>query len=210
MCPASTAFDPVVRPWVAWRPEEVARRLAGVAVPWYVAAGWSIDLFLDRETREHDDLEIAVPAARFAELAAALPELEFFAINGGLAHSVEREPEALALEGSHQTWGLDRSAGVWRIDVFREPSDGDTWVCRRDQAIRLDGGKHIEQTADGIPYARPELSLLFKAKQTRRKDDDDLCAILAVLEPARRRYLADLIAIVHPGHRWLDLIDSCE
>jgi hypothetical protein len=153
-------FRPSVYPWDAWRPEEVARGLRGVDLPWYVAAGWSIDLFLGGERREHEDLEIAAPAARFAELAAALPGLEFFAINDRLAYSIEHEPEAL--EGSHQTWGLDRSAGVWRIDVFREPADGETWICRRDESIRLSGGEHIERTTEGLPYARPELTLLFK------------------------------------------------
>jgi Aminoglycoside-2''-adenylyltransferase len=203
---ATAAFDPLVYPWDAWRPEEVARRLRGVDLPWYVAAGWSIDLFLGGERREHEDLEIAAPAARFAELAAALPGLEFFAINDRLAYSIEHEPEAL--EGSHQTWGLDRSAGVWRIDVFREPADGETWIWRRDESIRLTGGEHIERTTEGLPYARPELTLLFKAKHARPKDDDDLSAVLDVLEPARRKYLAHLLAIAHPGHRWLELIDS--
>jgi hypothetical protein len=198
---SSIGFDPLVYPWDAWRPGEVARRLAGIGVPWYVAAGWSIDLFLGGEHRAHDDLEIAVPAAHFAEVAAALPELEFFAVDDGLASSVERAPEALA--GSHQTWGLDRTAGVWRLDVFREPWDDDAWVCRRNESIRLVGGEHIERSRDGIPYARPELTLLFKAKHVRPKDEDDLRAVLAVLEPARRRYLADLLAIAHPGHVWL-------
>ena len=40
--------------WDAWRPEEVARRLTGVDAPWYVAAGWAIDLFLGGQRREHE------------------------------------------------------------------------------------------------------------------------------------------------------------
>ena len=103
------------------------------------------------------------------------------------------EPEALTAEGSHQTWGLDRDAGVWRLDVFREPSDGDTWICRRDASIRFSRGEHIEWSEEGIPYARPELTLLFKAKHARPKDDLDLHAVLEVLPAARRRYLADLL-----------------
>ena len=197
-----TRFDPLRHPWDAWRPEDVFDRLRGLDVPWHVAAGWSIDLFLGAERREHEDLEIAAPAVRFHEVAAALPELEFFAIVDSLAYPVESEPERL--EGSHQTWGLDRAARVWRVDVFREPSDGDTWVCRRDESIRFDGGGHIERTADGIPYGRPELTLLFKAKHTREKDEDDLEAVLAVLEPERRRYLGELLATVHPGHPWIE------
>jgi hypothetical protein len=46
-----------------WRPEQIAERLAGVSVPWYIAAGWALDLFRGEQTREHEDIEIAVPAA---------------------------------------------------------------------------------------------------------------------------------------------------
>ena len=62
--------------WDAWTPQDAARRLAGVRAPWAVAAGWAIDLFLGRERRDHEDLEIAVPTDHFDEIAAALGELE--------------------------------------------------------------------------------------------------------------------------------------
>jgi hypothetical protein len=58
--------------WDPWRPEDVARLLAGVSVPWYVAAGWALDLFRGEQTREHSDLEIAVPAVSFGAVRAAL------------------------------------------------------------------------------------------------------------------------------------------
>lgn len=199
-----TGFDPDRHAWDAWHPSHVHDRLRGVAAPWYVAAGWSIDLFLGARRREHDDLEIAVPATRFGEVDDALADIDFFALGDGLARSVEHEPEALDAEGSHQTWGLDRDTGRWRVDVFREPSDGDVWICRRDERIRLPYDEQIEWTSDGIPYARPELTLLFKAKHAREKDDADLAAVLAVLSADRRRYLAELVDLVHPGHRWLD------
>jgi hypothetical protein len=62
--PDSQAFDADLVEWDAWRPEEIARRLAGVGAPWYVAAGWALELFLGEQRREHEDLEIGVPAAR--------------------------------------------------------------------------------------------------------------------------------------------------
>ena len=65
----------------------------------------------------------------------------------------------------------------------------------------------IERTDDGIPYARPEIVLLFKAKHSDRpKDEADLAAVLPRLEPARRRWLAEALALVHPGHPWLERI----
>jgi hypothetical protein len=200
-------LDPDTYAWDAWQPVDAHRRLANVAAPWCVAAGWAVDLFLGGGLREHSDLEIAAPAARFAEVLAALPELEFFALVDRRARSVE-EGEPVLRPPSHQTWGLDRPAGVWRIDVFREPSDGDTWLCRRDETIRLPYGELIEHTAAGIPYVRPEIALLFQAKHALPKDDADLAAALAVLEPERCAYLAELIERVHPGHRWLESIKA--
>ena len=101
----------------------------------------------------------------------------------------------------HQTWGLDRSAGCWRLDVFREPWEGDTWVCRRDPALRRPVAEAIEHTRDGIPYLAPELVLLFKAKHAREKDQADLARALPLLEPARRQWLGDALRLVHPGPR---------
>jgi hypothetical protein len=121
--------------WQAWRPEEVAARLRDLDVPWYVAAGWAIDLFVGYERREHEDLEIAVPDARFGDVARALEDLDWYTTGDGGVASLLESPERLA--ETHQTWGLDRAAYVWRIDVFREPGDGETWICRRDDRIRL-------------------------------------------------------------------------
>ena len=68
---------------------------------------------------------------------------------------------------------------------MREPADGDTWICRRDERIRMPYDQVIERTADGIPYGRPEIVLLFKAKAARPKDVADFLAVLLGRE--RRR-----------------------
>jgi hypothetical protein len=65
----------------------------------------------------------------------------------------------------------------------------------------------IRFTAGGIPYARPEVTLLFKAKHTRPKDEADFKAVLPRLGEAERRWLADALALVHPGHHWLAELD---
>jgi aminoglycoside-2''-adenylyltransferase len=200
------SFEPDLSKWDAWRPREVARRLARVEAPWCIAAGWAIDLFLGGERREHEDIEIAVPRERFAEVAQALAGFELFIP----AHVDGRDlvwPLAQAggtLETYHQTWVREPTTGLWRLDVFRDRHDGDTWICRRDESIRLPYHEVIERTADGIPYLRPDVVLLFKAKHFERpKDQSDFAAALPHLEPSRRRWLAETLARVHPGHPWL-------
>ena len=208
---AAGAFEPDLSRWDAWRPERVAALLAGVRAPWCVVAGWALELFVGEELREHEDLEIAVPRARFAEIAERLGGFELFIPDGdltepGLVWPFDRAPQALA--GHHQTWVREPATGLWRLDVFREPSEGDTWICRRDERIRLPYGEAIERTGDGIPYLRPELVLLFKAKHARErpKDEADFAAVLPALGPGRRTWLADALALVHPGHPWLERV----
>jgi hypothetical protein len=201
------SFEPDVSKWDAWRPERVAALLERVEAPWYVAAGWALDLFVGGQRREHEDLEIAVPNRRLDEVVAALDGLELCVITG----PGEATPLDLArdrLEETHQTWVREPATGLWRFDVFREPSDGDTWICRRDASIRMPYDRLIEWTEDGIPYGRPEVILLYKAKHAHReRDQGDFAEILPLLEPARRRWLAEALELVHPGHAWLAELD---
>ena len=184
----------------AWTPAEVARRLAGITTPWCVVAGWALDLFRGKQTRAHGDLEIAIPGTRFAEVRARLPGYAFDAAADGRIW-VDAGPEVLG--ATHQTWLRDRASGNYLLDVFREPHDGDTWICRRDESIRLPYREIIHHTADGIPYLAPELVLLFKAKHTRPKDEADFAATVPLLDVAQRDKLAELLTRVHPDHAWL-------
>jgi hypothetical protein len=198
-------IKPDVSKWDGWEPGRVASLLEGVDVPWYVAAGWALDLFVGEQRREHEDLEIAVPNSRFDELLPALDGLELFVITG----PQEATPLAEArdqLEETHQTWVREPATGLWRFDIFREPSEGDTWICRRDASLRMSYGELIEWSDDGIPYGRPEVILLYKAKHAHReRDERDFAELLPLLETAGRRWLAESLELVHPGHPWLEV-----
>jgi len=203
-------IDQAWEKWEPWHPAEAARVLADVRAPWCVAAGWAIDLFLGGQRREHEDLEIAVPAARFGEVAAALADYELY-VPGRIgeryvAWPLAEDPKRLELHT--QTLVREPATDRWRLDVFREPSDGDTWVCRRDSAIRMPYAELIERTVDDIPYMRPEVVLLFKATRSNpdeatERDEADFADALEVLQPERRRLLAELLTRVAPEHPWL-------
>jgi hypothetical protein len=194
-------MHPDIEAWDAWHPRTAAERLTGVGFPWCVAAGWALDLFIGQQTRDHEDLEIAVPESLFETVPQRLPDLDFY-VPQGEGRLAAMTAETLAGE-SHQTWGYDRAAGVWRIDVFREPHDAETWICRRDESIRRPYADIIARTADGIPYLCPEVVLLFKAKATRAKDRADFENALPRLTDAQRTWLVLALRIVHPGHEWL-------
>jgi hypothetical protein len=141
-----------------------------------VAAGWALDLFRGKQTRKHWDIEIAIPAGRFREVRDRFPGYAFDAAGGGRIWE-NATPEVLA--STHQTWLRDPATGHYLLDVFREPHDGDTWICRRDETIRLPYSDIIRHTEDCIPYLAPEY-----------------------LTPRQRDALAGLLARAHPGHPW--------
>ncbi|MEV1065391.1 hypothetical protein [Streptomyces sp. NPDC050263] len=193
--------DELAARWAnAWRPEQVAERLDGVGVPWCVAAGWALDLFRGEQSRPHGDLEIAVPVAGFAEIRDRFPEYVFDAVGSG---RVWASAGAEVLGATHQTWLRDPASGRFLFDVFREPHEGGTWICRRDESLRLPYDAIIERSADGIPYLAPELVLLFKAKEPRPKDHADFDGALPLLSGARRDALSGWLKLAHPGHPWL-------
>jgi hypothetical protein len=140
--------------WAAWTPAEVTQRLAGVTVPWCVTAGWALDLFTGGQAREHSDLEIGVPQGRFSEVVAAFPGFEWDVIGDDRIR-----PFPARAAQFHQTWLREPATGRYRLDVFREPHDGDRWVCRRDPSITLPYADLIRHTSEGIPYATPEVAL---------------------------------------------------
>jgi hypothetical protein len=185
-------------PWRPWTPKETARRLAGLAAPWAIAGGWALELFAGERWREHEDLEVAVPAARFDELRAPLAGLELWVpVGGGRLRPLGDAP------APGQTWALDRDAGAWRLDVLREPSEGATWIYRRDAGIRMPYAALLERTAGGIPFVRPDVALLFKASRTGDKDELDFERVAPLLGDERRRWLREALVRTHPGHAWI-------
>lgn len=187
--------------WDAWSPADVARRLSDISTPWCVAAGWAVDLFVGEITREHDDIEIAVPAASFDEIADALPGYQWDVVGDG---RVWPYPEQVAQH--FQTWLREPATGSYRLDVFREPHVDERWVCRRDSTITMPYAELILRTDDGIPYVIPEVALLFKAKRRRAKDEADFTRLLPELGAVRRSRLQTWLARVHPGHPWIDAL----
>lgn len=203
LAPGGPAHEPSL-PWDPWRPDQVASMLGAVTAPWYVAGGWALDLHRGEQTREHSDLEIAVPAASFGEVRQALAGFQFEVAGEGKLWPVDGP----AFATMHQTWvseaAPDLPAGrVYRLDVFREPARDGCWVCRRDESIMLPYAQLIGRDSAGIPYLLPEMALLFKAKGTRPKDEADFRGMLPLLTLSSRDRLRQLLARVHPGHAWI-------
>jgi len=202
----TTRWDgPPVETWsMGWTPDEAAEALAGVTAPWAVAGGWALDLWLGRQTRDHGDIEITVPAAFFPEVQARLEArgLKLFSnIDGEV---IALEPGEVRGPDGFQTWVTDPDARSWILDIFREPGDAETWVYRRTGELSAPRARANSRDARGIPFVAPQIVLLFKAKAMRDKDLADFALIAPQLPAEDRDWLAASLGVIHPGHPWIE------
>src|SRR6266571_6237524 len=56
---------------------EAADVMRGFPHPWYIAGGWAIDLYIGHETREHDDIDVAILRDDQAQLRTHLAPWTF-------------------------------------------------------------------------------------------------------------------------------------
>lgn len=194
---------PPLSAWDPWLPVEVARRLEGTTARWAVVGGWAVDLFLRRQTRPHEDIEICVPRTDFPLLLAFFQDCELFTVfDGDVRRLRPTEPIPPHI---HQIWIVERATGKWRLDVMLEPGDEETWIYRRDESLRVPRSE-ITLGRNGIPFLSPEVVLLFKAKHCREKDEADFHECLQGLTSDRRAWLSNALSRFHEEHHWLQAL----
>jgi hypothetical protein len=190
-----------VETWCSPGPEDTASLLAGAQVQWWFAGGWAIELFVGKVLRRHSDVDIGCLREHLGTLLGVLPDWDVYASASGKLIRVER---GTILDPAHHTlWCRPSNSSCWVLEILVEEMEGQDWVYRRDRRIRRPTRDIVAYTATGLCYLRPEIQLLYKSKNPRRRDDDDFQAVWPVLGVDARSWLADNIAMTSPSHAWL-------
>ena len=191
-------------PWEALSVGEVASLLDGLPVHWWIAGGQAIDLFVGSSTRPHQDVDVAVLRPDQLTVQAHLDGWDL-----RVAHNNRLTPWApgqLLAASQHGIWARPNPASPWRWELLVDDvSDGD-WVYRRNLVVRLPLDRLGRTTATGLPYLRPEVVLLYKAKRPRSPDEHDAAVAIPRLSGSERAWLAAAIARDRPDHHWLPLL----
>ncbi|MFH9299090.1 nucleotidyltransferase domain-containing protein [Streptomyces sp. NPDC017520] len=108
----------------SWTPGEVAQRLAGVSVPWCVAAGWALDLFRGGRARVHGDIEIAIPEAGFPELRSRFPGYVFDAAGCKAKHAGPKDQRGFDATVPH----LSRGQRATLAELLARVHPGHAWL----------------------------------------------------------------------------------
>jgi len=173
-------------------------------VPWWIAGGCALDLFLDETSRAHTDLDVGVLRRDIADVLAALPNWDHFEAYGGALTRLPRG--ALPRADVHSLWCRPGGSANWALEILLDESDGQVWLFRREPSIRRPLSTLTRSDGSGLRYLAPEIQLLYKAKVVRPIDQADFERVAARLDRHARSWLRESLENTSPGHSWLPLL----
>jgi len=161
--------------------------------PWFIAGGWAIDLFLGRETRNHDDIEIGIYRKHQMQLYRYLEKYKKYYIDNrsrvGIHEKREWNKEYLRLP-IHELYVEYRDL---EIEVLLNERDNTSWIYRRNEKIKREEKKVILFTDKRIPYLCPEIVSLYKTKDIRDKDIQDIGNAYSKMNEDQKEWLVESI-----------------
>lgn len=201
MCPPSHPTTPSSLIWRAFEPPAARHIMQPVNVPWWIAGGWAIDLFVGGQSRVHKDLDIGVRRSDAAPLIAALPGWEFFEAQDGALSRLAPGTDARA--GVNSLWGRRVGEPLWQLELMLDDADERDWIFRREPTIRRPLAAALRTTSDGTRYLAPEIQLLYKARDPRPQDRSDFELAAPRLNSAAAAFLRTCLSRLYPQHPWI-------
>lgn len=189
--------------WEPLLPSQIAMLFSTFPTPWCIAGGWGLDLFLGRQTREHEDIDVVILRRDQLLLQRLLTDFEVFIVDPPGALRVWMPDEYLS-KPLYNIWVRRASTGPWKIQVMIQDHTMSEWLFRRDNSIKGALENLTMISSEGIPILRPEIQLLYKAKAIRERDNNDFDRVLPHLSSIQRYWLRGKIEQAYgPEHRWL-------
>ncbi len=170
-------------------------------IPWAVAGGWALDVFLGRQTREHADLDLAIWRGDQHKLRAALiPDWAPEVVDNGVLRRWNAD-EWLSLP-IHEIHARAVTRAQPPLELLLNERDDTAWIYRRDTQVRRELDRTI-MVRDTIPFLSPEIVLLYKSKAPRLTDEADFRVASPALTPEQREWLRLAINRSDVDHPWL-------
>ncbi len=184
--------------------------VAGLPVPWYLAGGWAIDVFVGRVTRQHQDVDLVIGRLHQRTVYQHLADRAWYMI---VPH-----PDGLTGKGTIEVWDgtplelpahqiLAEDEHGHRIEFLLSEIDEGLWRSSRNPEVTMPTVRMALTTSDGIRYLAPEIVLLYKAKLGRTWDEVDFDTALPEMSVGQRDWLSHALEEEQPGHPWLDRLE---
>lgn len=201
--PEDDAFERWYGPWDPLTPTEVAALMADFGGPWMIVGGYAIEAFTG-VSRRHEDIDVALLRRDLPDLLATLPDrYQRWSAGSGLLRPLNADHPEMHPEAG-QVWIREHAQAPWRADFILLTEHEGGWVSNRDPSMTFTFEGSTWRDATGIPYVRPEITLVYKAKQLEARHDRDFEAAWRLLDANARDWLQETLERLHPKHPWLN------
>lgn len=193
--------------WEPLQPADLAGLLNGLGASWWICGGLALDLYLGRETRRHDDLDVAVLRRDQRALFRHLRGWDFCYATP--AHTLEPWDGRHLEPPIHGIWARrsNEASAPWTCEfLLNEHTDPD-WIFRLDEAVTRSLAE-VGAERGGVPFLRPEIVLLYKASELSPKNEADFAAVRPQLTQTATQWLREALEVINPRHPWVPRLQS--
>ena len=190
--------------WNPLDPMTISAFMDGFDRPWWIVGGWSVEAF-SGVPRKHEDMDVSILSSDAEAFRLFLGD-QWTPWNVDDSWFRPFDHRFADVRPASQLWVRRDAQSPWILDVPLTPETGGRWTNKRHLAHTEDLDAVTWIAPDGLRYARPEVTLMFKAEQVREKDRRDAEVTLPRLDGAARRWLRHAIARMDPDHEWVRLL----
>jgi hypothetical protein len=186
--------------WDPLDPTTIVEFMAGFDRPWWVIGGWSLEAFTGVR-RDHEDMDISILSGDAVAFREFLGDTwtPWNVDDGWFRPFDHRFTE---VRPDSQVWVRRDARSPWVLDVPFTPETDGRWTNKRHRGHTEDLDDVTWVAPDGLRYAKPEVTLMFKAAQARDKDVRDAEVALPLLDAGAREWLRRTVARFAPEHPW--------
>lgn len=187
--------------WDPLDPRTIADFMDGFDRPWWIIGGWSIEVFTGVH-RDHEDMDISILSSDSEAFRTFLGDRWTpWNVDEGWFRPFDHR--FTDVRPDSQVWVRRDARPPWVLDVPFTPDTDGRWTNKRHGAHTEDLDDVTWVAPDGLRYARPEVTLMFKAAQARAKDRVDAEVALPRLDATAREWLSDTVARIDAQHPWV-------
>jgi hypothetical protein len=186
--------------WDPLDPTTIGDFMDGFDRPWWIIGGWSLEAYTG-VPRDHEDMDISIlssDAQTFREFLG--DRWTPWNVDEGWFRPFDHR--FTNVRPDSQVWIRHDAHAPWVLDVPFTPDTDGRWTNKRHLEHTEDLEDVTWVASDGLRYARPEVTLMFKAAQVRDKDRRDAEVAIPMLDEPARAWLSRTVADMDPTHPW--------
>jgi hypothetical protein len=187
--------------WEDFDPSRLSSLMRSFHAPWWVAGGRALDLWMGRQTRAHQDVDVAILRDDQKHVHETFGGWELYYATTDHRLVPYRSDHWLEVP-LHGVWVRPAYDAPWLCEFLLNEHEDQQWVYRRNPAVRRRLDEVGVKALGGMPILVPEIVLLYKAHEPTEKDEADFRSALPLLTPSRKAWLLEALDETRPNHPW--------